>query len=108
MEELKKLTDNVEYMFLKRIITGIREKSIGIPDSRTIALAFLQIEPFTSVDDAKSKIQAFTDKYSYFKDLTNYMKTYDEEKRIGQAINRIRKHLKDQDIDSALEVAQKS
>ena len=55
MEDLPKLTNQLEFLFLKRIIEGFRERTIDFPTAQDLAKKFLEMEPFASFEDAKQK-----------------------------------------------------
>jgi len=107
MNEITKVTSYLEYLFLKKIINGLRSEEINEAQSKGFAADFMKMEPFNSIEDAKNKILAFANQYSYFAELTEYMNAYHDEKRIGQVIEKMRKYMKSNEIDKALEVATK-
>lgn len=105
MNELKKLTDDLEYMFLKKIVTGLHHEKINITDSRMYAQEFLKIEPFQSIEDAMQKIHIFTSRHEYFHELDKFMNEYYEEKRMGDIIEKMSKYIKNDQVDEALKIA---
>jgi len=105
MEEMKKVTNDLAYMFLKRIVTGLRDGSIDVQRAKLLARLFINLEPFNSIDDAKVKMHTFATQNPHFQELDTYMTAYHEEKKIGQVIDKMRKYMKDNDIDNALAVA---
>ncbi len=107
MNEITKVTNYLEYLFLKKIINGLRNEEINENQSKEFAANFIKMEPFESIDDAKNKILAFANQYSYFAELAEYMNAYHDEKRIAQVIEKMRKYLKSNEIDKALEIATK-
>ena len=107
MDEMAKLTEKLEYLFLKAIVHGLSDKSTKAPIARQFGIEFLKLEPFTSLEDAKKKMAAFVSQNSKFEQLTKYMNAYHEETRINEVIEKMRTHMKNNDIDKALEVAAK-
>lgn len=105
MNDLSKVTNQLEYLFLKRLARGLKEETIDIPRAKALAKEFLQIEPFSSVEDAKSKIDSFTRKDSYFLTLNEYIEAYYSEQQKNALIEKMRQHIKQGNIDQALEVA---
>lgn len=105
MDDVAALTHHLEYLFLKRIISGLRDKSIDIPKAKESAIAFLAIEPFTSSEDAHNKITEFVAKNKVFRDLLDYMYSYKIEKEDLEKVNKMREHIKLGNIDAALDVA---
>lgn len=92
-------------MFLKKIIAGLRDGSISVAKSREYANAFLSIEPFASIEDAHNKINQFVAKYSEFAILKDYIDAYEEEKDVAGKIDKMREHMRQNNIDAAIQVA---
>lgn len=108
MDDIGALTHQVEYLFLKKIIDGLKNKSINLVDAKKYAKDFLQIEPFTSFEDAYEKVINFVKTNTIFIELTTFMNSYKNEKQDLDKIQRMREHLKNSDIDSALLVAKEN
>lgn len=108
MDEMKKVTIDVEYMFLKKIVTGLRDGTIDVQKAKLLARSFMSLEPFISIDDLKIKMHTFAIQNSYFQELDTYMTAYHEEKKVGQVIDKMRKYMKANDIDHALAIATNS
>lgn len=104
MNELEKLTDKLEYIFLHKIINWLLNQAVTIPDAKNYAIQFLKLEPFTSVEDAKIKIHNFTSEYTNFPELAEYINAYETEKKTQAVIEKMRTHLQKNNIDQALEV----
>mgnify|MGYP001601058212 FL=1 len=60
MDELKKLTNQLEYIFLKKIIEGLKDNSISIMQAKENAVLFLKLQPFSTLEDAKTNVKSFT------------------------------------------------
>ena len=105
MQDLPKVTDQLEFLFLKRIATGLRDGSIDLPTAKKSATTFRQIEPFNSVDDAKQKMQSFSSQYNNFTVLKEYIDAYYNEQYKDTVVEKMRSHLQQGNIDQALEVA---
>lgn len=103
MDELAKVANQLEYIFLKRLAIGIKGNIIDIPTAKNLATLFLQIEPFTSVDDAKQKMQQFSIQNSYFELLKDYIEAYYSEQHKDAAIEQMRVHIKEGNLDKALQ-----
>lgn len=106
--DIKALTEKLEYLFLKQIIASLRAKQMTVEESRAHARAFLQIEPFASIDDAHDKMRAFVVEHPSFAVLQEYMDVYYEEKHTEEIIAQMRSHLRQFDVDAALHVAQQN
>jgi hypothetical protein len=105
VDDIAALTHQLEYLFLKKLIVGLKDKSLDILKAKEYANAFLPIEPFESAEDAYVKIMDFVAKNVLFNDLKTYMNTYQSEKNDLAKINKMRAYMKQQDIDSALKAA---
>ncbi len=95
----------LEYFFLKQIIDGLRDDSFDVPKAKEYASEFLSIEPFISVDDAYQKINQFVEKHAKFAELKDYIGKIESEKDVAGKIEKMREHIKQNDIDAALMVA---
>lgn len=107
MNDLPKATSQLEFLFLKHLSDGLKSGSIDIPTAKQLTSAFLQIDPFASIDDAKQKMQAFSQQFPSFMQLKNYIDAFYSEQHKDEVIEQMRAHLKQGNIDQALEVAQK-
>lgn len=105
MSDLDALKHHLEYLFLKKIIICLKENSITIDQAQEYSNAFLSIEPFTSPDHAHIKINQFVARYPLFIDLQQHMEDRAKEKRDLEKINKMREHIKQNNIKAALEVA---
>ena len=105
MDDLSALTHQLEYIFLKKIIAGLKDKTINLINAKTYANDFLSIEPFASADDAYAKIMNFVTQHNAFTELKTYMDSYNNDKNDLEKIRKMREHMKNSDIDAALQVA---
>jgi hypothetical protein len=105
MDDIAALTHRLEYLFLKKLIAGLKDKSIDVLKAKEYANAFLKIEPFESPEDAYIKVMNFVAVYNLFPELKIYMNSYQNEKNDLAKIHEMREFIKKADIDSALKVA---
>lgn len=105
MDDLAALTHQLEYQFIKTIINGLRSKAMSIPAAKQYAIEFLTIEPFVSEDDAASKISNFCQEHAEFNGLKEYMDNYNQERETTGKVNKMRKLIKENNIDEALSIA---
>lgn len=103
--DLAAVTNKLEYLFLKKIIAGLRDNSMTIPKAKEYANEFLTIEPFTSSEDAYNKTAQFAEKHVEFMELKDYLDALEKEKDVAGKIDQMREHIKQNNIDAALEVA---
>jgi len=106
MVDLAKITEQLEYIFLKKIVEGLKDFSIDVVQAKSLAKEFLKMEPFISLDDVKQKINSFVNTHSIFDRLKAYTDSYHEEQKINNVIEKMRKYIKDEsNIDKALQIA---
>jgi len=94
MDELKKLTEQLEYMFLKKIIEGLKEGSLSILQAKEKAQQFLKLQPFTTTEDAKEKIKNFTTEHSQFNGLMELVNSFHSEQKTDETIEKMRGFIK--------------
>lgn len=104
-DSLTKMKDQLEYLFIRIIIAGLKKESLPLPDAKKLAQEFLSIEPFLSVDDAHVKMDQFSIKYPQFKILQEYADAYYDEDKIEAKIADVRQKIKDNKLDEALSIA---
>lgn len=105
MDQLEELKDPVAGVFLKEIIRSLRSGEITVEQSKEFAVEFLKMEPYESVDDVRTKIHAFVDKYPRFGSMKTYIDSYKDEQNTNKVVELMKKHIQNDDIDQALEVA---
>lgn len=104
-DSLKKMKDQLEYLFMRVVISGLKSDKLSIPEAKKLAQDFLAVEPFVSVEDAHAKINQFTSTHQGFSLLKEYAEVYYDEDKIDDKLEVMRKHLKENNIDEALRVA---
>jgi hypothetical protein len=104
-DALKKMTEKVEYMFLKKLITGLKDGIMEPGQAQQYAQAFLKIEPFMSFEDAKSKIEQFVVQFPVLSDLKEYIDAYESEQKVDSVIQKMQEYIGQDKIDEAIQVA---
>ena len=99
------ITDRLQYIFVKAVIAGFREKSLAVADAKKWAGELLAMKPFASIQEADEKIGKFVAGKEKLKQMKNFLDVYEEEKRLEAVIERMKTHLKKNEIDEALAVA---
>lgn len=102
MNELQKLTTHLEYLFLQSLIRGLRNKNIDIPEAKKYATAFLELEPLTSLEDAKVKINQLSQLYPKFSIPEDYIDLYYQEQQKDDLLEKMKQYIKENKIDEAL------
>lgn len=105
MDNIAAIKHQIEYLFLKKIIAGLRDGSISVAKAKEYANAFLSIEPFTSIEDAYNKVNQFIAKHTEFVILKDYMDAFEKEKDVAGKIDKMREHIRQNNIDAAIQVA---
>ena len=108
MDELNKLTEQLEYIFLKKIIEGLKDNSLSISQAKEKAQLFLNLQPFTTSEDVKLKIQKFTSENVSFADLTDLVNSFHIEQKTDRVIEEMKDLIKTDRLDEAIEVAAKT
>lgn len=93
-------------MLLKKIVTGLRDKSITPHEAKAYAQTFLAIEPFQSFEDAKAKIEQFTSQFPTLEELKTYINAYHYEQKVDAVIQKMQTYIGENNLDEALKVAQ--
>lgn len=104
-EELKQMTDKVEYMFLKKVITSLRDGSMEPMQAREYAQEFLKIEPFQSFEDARAKIEKFVAMFPALANLKEYIDAYHYEQKVDSVIQKMQEYIGQDKLDEAIQVA---
>lgn len=107
MEDIAKLTERIEFKFLKIIIDQLRAKKMTDAQAKKYAQEFLPIEPFADLDDAKAKVWAYATKHPAFIELKEYVFQHHEEQKTAEVIQRMQHYINANDVDTALQVAKK-
>ncbi len=101
-DSLVKMKDQLEYLFLRIIVSGLKSNTLPVADAKRLAQEFLRIEPFVSIEDAHTKINGFTTTHNGFGLLKEYSDVYYDEDRLDEKLDIMRTHIKNNNIDEAL------
>lgn len=105
--DIKKLQDTLSKAFLKDILKALRANEVSVADSKKMAQDFLKLEPYASVDEAKQKISEYIALYPRFHFLETSISAFVDAQNTDKVISLMQKHLQNDDVDKALEVATK-
>lgn len=105
VDNIAAIKHQIEYLFLKKIIAGLKDGSISVAKAKEYANAFLSIEPFLSIEDAYNKTTQFVAEHSEFIILKDYMDAFEKEKDVAVKIDKMREHIKQNNLDAAIQVA---
>ena len=108
MDDLKKLTDKLEYLFLKEVVMQLKNGTLTLGQGKWASTEFLKLEPFQSVEDAKTKIHRFVGTNEMLKVLVEYVDAFVYEQKVDKVIDKMKKYIGEKKIDEALQVAVKS
>lgn len=87
------------------IADGVRNNSMTDDAIKTYAQAFLTIKPFSSIEDAKQKMANYATQFPLFAQLSDYIDAYYSEEHKDELIEQMRQHLKNGNIDQAIQIA---
>lgn len=104
---LVKLKEQLEYLFMRVIISKLKANQMQPIEAKTLAQEFLKSEPFASIDDAHTKVDTFVAKNPIFSLLKEYSDVYYDEEHLDEKMELMKKHLKENNIDEAMSVMQK-
>lgn len=104
MDDVQKITSQLEYLFLNKILEGLRQNTIMMPQAKILATDFLHLEPFLSYEDARKKIADFIRQRADYGFLEEFLLGFHDEQQKSQLIDKMRTHIKNGDIDKALQV----
>lgn len=105
MDDVQKITSQLEHLFLEKILEGLRQKTLAIPQAKSLATDFLKCEPFASFEDAVEKMKAFTRQASELGVLNEYLSAFHQERQKSALIEKMRAHLSKGEVDQAIQVA---
>lgn len=105
MDKTKPLSYNLEYIFLQKIINGLRSKEYTLAQAKQHAIDFLKIEPLDTPEDAYIKIMEFVASHPDFSELKSFMNDYQIKRADLAKIEMMRQYIKKKDINSALKIA---
>lgn len=107
MRDIDKITNQLAYSFLRKIIAGLKDNSCSVAQAKQLAIEFKATEPLVSIDDARIKMNGFVTSHPEFNNLKEYVDAYHGEKLVAKKIVEMRKYIGQNKIDEALKVAQK-
>ena len=108
MDELKILTDQLEYIFLKKIVDELKNNSLSIAQAKEKAQLFLKLQPFVTLEDLKEKIKNFTSVHSQFSDLMGLVTSFHTEQQTDKVIEKMKDFIKNDKLDEALDAAKQT
>ena len=97
-KQLEELQERLASVFLKEIIKSLRNEEMEAEEAKALAQKYLALEPFTSADDARSKIHTFVEKYPRFASMKTYIDSYRDEQNTNRVIDLMKKHIQNADI----------
>lgn len=103
-DSLVKMKDQLEYLFVRVIISEIKKQKMHANDVKPLCQEFLKEEPFSSIEDAHEKVDSFVAAHPQFSVLKEYANVYSDEDKIDEKLDIMRQHLKANNIDDALKV----
>ncbi len=100
------LLDKVENEMLLKIINLLDSGTYTLEKAQEAAREYLTLTPFKDPEDFHAKLKAFTDKHIDLKIMYLTLLNFDEEKKTGDLLLKMRSLMKDNKIEEALKMAQ--
>ncbi len=91
----------LEFLYLKKIASGLRDGILTLSIAKQSAIAFLKIRPFQSLEDALYKVQNFTLQFKEFITLKEYMDAYYKEQHKNVLVEKVRSNLQNEALNKA-------
>ena len=103
--DIKQEVTAVEKELVELIIEHLKENKINADEARQLARDFLAVLPVTSQEDLLAKLKALGQKYDEVQEL--YVEEYSKasDKKDDTALNQMRDHIKQGNIEHAIAVA---
>lgn len=101
-----KLQEIIERQYLIRLLELTKSASISREQSRLSSQVILGIQPFADPDDALMKMEFFVSKFPEFQNVLDHIKVIINEENNNNVINEMHKHLREENVDAALDIAQ--
>lgn len=101
----KEIQAKIDRQYCTILLGLINSKSTNREDTHKSATALLTLEPISSFDDAKTKLEFFVSKFPQYKDLLSYLLALEADQKVKHVVDKMHEHLRDNNIDEALKVA---
>jgi hypothetical protein len=105
MDDIQHITEQVEKLFLKQLARGLSEQNITPEQAKSYAQSFLPIEPFQSIEDARTKIHEYVAAHDIFRSLQIYIDGIHEEIESDRKVEAMKSLINENKIDEAIQVA---
>jgi len=102
MDELKKKTEEAAELFLNKVIVLLEGEKITLGDARDTAHAFLDLQPFVSIDDLNAKMKLFGETHTDFKLIFETMAAATDASETKRIIDQIKTIIKESGPTAAL------
>ena len=99
--------ERIEEEYLRILIKQLQDGEIKTEDAKTLTGEFLDLTPFSSIDDMELKLQKFTENHPEFGGIYMNLLNYEDEAKTNALLAEMRTHLKNNNVDQALVAAQK-
>lgn len=107
MELTQEFVKTIEIEYLRCVSELLKSGAMDLPTAKASAKEFLTYVPFSSVDDMRGKIQKFISTYPALNIFHVRFLTHVEDEHTKGVLEQMRHHLKNNDIDAALQLVQK-
>lgn len=97
--------ERIEEEYLKILIKQLQEGDIDTAQAKQLSIEFLNLTPFQTSEDMETKIRSFTEAHPEFGGIYVNLLKYEDEARTSALLNQMRTHMKNNDVDQALHLA---
>lgn len=97
--------ERIEEEYLKILIKQLQDGEIDTNQAKQLSVEFLNLTPFQTSEDMESKIRTFTESHPEFGGIYVNLLKYEDEARTASLLNQMRVHMKNNDVDKALNLA---
>jgi len=101
----KKLADILYDQYLRILIIVLESEELDLERAKTITKEFLDLVNNAQTETVEKQIATFVAKNPLFESILTTVKSYEDEKRTAQVLEKMRIHLKNNNVDNALKVA---
>jgi hypothetical protein len=100
-------TKKIEIKYLRILAQHFKKGKIDVKTAKASTKLFLTFLPFKSYEDMRTKFKILTDTYPAFSEVYLYLLQQIEEAETQEVLEKMRKFMKNKDVDSAINVINK-
>lgn len=102
MDVLKKKTVQLEKLFLDRLVVLLESAKVEVEPAKDITRAFLNLEPFASLEEMNAKMELFGQTYADFNVVYEQLLSLTDTNETKKILDQIQKIIKESGPGAAL------